>query len=160
SGTILHACDGGIYRLLDPDNEADVRRWVSVNGDIRPTELHSVAYDPLSNIVFGGTQDNGAATQLAPGEFTWTRLVGGDGGNVAVDSDQTAHPGTTIRYTSSQFFGNFNRTTWDASNTRLGGFTLVPLRIASGQGTGLTLFQFDPNIQFFNPYVLNAIDPS
>jgi hypothetical protein len=159
NGNLLHADDGGIYQLLDPDNEAGLRRWVAVNGDIRAIELHSVAYDPLSNIVFGGAQDNGAAIQLASSESTWAQLVGGDGGNVAVDSDQTAHPGTTIRYTSSQFFGNFNRTTWDGANTRVGGFTLVQLRITSGPGTGLTLFQ-DPNRQFYQPYVLNAIDPT
>lgn len=159
NGNILHADDGGIYRLLEPDSEAGVRRWVAVNGDIRAVELHSVAYDPLSNIVFGGSQDNGTPIQLAPGESTWAQLRGGNGGNVAVDSDQTAHPGTTIRYTSSQFFGAFNRTTWDASNTRVGGFTLVQLRITSGPGAGLTLFQ-DPNLQFYTPFVLNAIDPS
>jgi hypothetical protein len=119
SGNLLHADDGGIYQLIDPDNEAGVRRWIAVNGDIRAIELHSVAYDPLSNIVFGGTQDNGTPIQTAPGEITWVQLRGGDGGNVAVDSDQTSHPGTTIRYTSSQFFGFFNRTTWNAANTRL-----------------------------------------
>jgi hypothetical protein len=159
-GNLLHADDGGIYQLLDPDNEAGGRRWVSVNGDIRAIELHSVAYDPLSHVVFGGAQDNGAAFPLAPSEFPWVQFVGGDGGNVAVDSDQTAHPGTTIRYTSAQRLGVFNRTTWDASNTRVGGFTLVQLRITAGTETGLTLSQFDPNIQFLNPYVLNAIDPS
>jgi len=160
SGNLLHADDGGIYQLLDPDNEAGVRRWIAVNGDIRAIELNSVAYDPLSNIVFGGAQDNGTSIQTAPGEVTWTQLRGGDGGKVAVDSDQTAHPGTTIRYTSSQFFGFFNRTTWNAANTRVGGFSVVQLRITSGPGTGLTLFQFDPNIQFFQPFVLNAINPS
>jgi len=160
SGNLLHADDGGIYQLLDPDNEASVRRWVAVNGDIRAIELHSVAYDPLSNIVLGGAQDNGASIQTAPGEVTWTQLRGGDGGNVAVDSDQTAHPGTTIRYTSSQFFGFFNRTTWNATNTRVGGLTQVQLRITSGPGTGSTLFQADPNIQFYQPFVLNVIEPS
>jgi hypothetical protein len=109
--------------------------------------------------VFGGAQDNGAAIQLAPTEFTWEQLLGGDGGNVAVDGDQAAHPGTTIRYTSAQNFANFNQSTWDAANKFLG-LTLVQLRITSGPGTGLTLFQFDPNIQFYQPYVLNAIDPS
>jgi hypothetical protein len=160
SGNLLHADDGGIYQLIDPDNEAGVRRWIAVNGDIRAIELHSVAYDPLSNIVFGGTQDNGTPIQTAPGEITWVQLRGGDGGNVAVDSDQTSHPGTTIRYTSSQFFGFFNRTTWNAANTRVGGFTQVQLRITSGPGSGLTLFQFDPNIQFYQPFVLNTIDSS
>ncbi len=160
SGNILQANDGGFYKLIDPNNAAGMRQWSSVNGDIRPTELHSVAYDPLSNIVFGGTQDTGTTIQSAAGNFTWTELLQGDGGNVGVDSDQTAHVGTTIRYTSFQRFGFFNRTTWDATNTLVSGPTAVGLNITSGPGTGLTLFQFDPNIQFYQPFVLNAINPS
>jgi hypothetical protein len=111
NGNLLEADDGGIYRLVDPNNRLGQRQWVSVNGDIRPTEFHSVAYDPVSGIVFGGTQDNDTPIQSAPGSFAWTNLLSGDGGNVAVDSDQTAHPGTSIRYTSFQGFQFFNRTT-------------------------------------------------
>ncbi len=159
-GNLLQVNDGGIYRLVNPNSAAVTRQWVPVVGDIRPTEIHSVAYDPLSEVVFGGTQDNGTAIQQAPVGFTWSELIQGDGGVVAVDADQAAHPGTTVRYTSSQSLGSFNRTTWNAANTRIGGFTFVGLNIVSGPGTGQTLFQFDPNIQFYNPYVLNAIDPS
>jgi hypothetical protein len=159
NGDILLACDGGLFRLVDPHDEAGERRWVSVNGDLRSVEFHSVAYDPLSRIVFGGTQDNGTPIQVAPGEVTWTLFLRGDGGNVAVDSDQTAHPGTTIRYTSFQRFGFFNRTTWDAANTLVSGSTAVPLRITSGPGTGQTLYEFD-TVQFYQPFVLNALDPS
>lgn len=171
-GNLLQTNDGGIYRLVSP-NTAATRRWVPVVGNIRPTEYHSVAFDPLSKVTFGGTQDNGTPYQLAPGGFTGNELVGGDGGAVAVDGDQVAHLGTTLRYTSSQFFGcapnnmnvctqsgNFNRTTWNAANTRIGGLTFVGLNITAGAGAGQTLYQFDHNIQFFNPYVLNAIDPS
>jgi hypothetical protein len=159
NGNLLQANDGGLYRLVDPNNRFDQRQWVSVNGDIRPTEFHSVAYDPLSGIVFGGTQDNGTPIQPAPNDFTWVELLQGDGGNVAVDSDQTAHPGTSIRYTSFQGLQFFNRTIWDATNTMLDGFTTVPLLITSGPGTGETLFQFD-GVDFYQPFVLNAIDPS
>jgi hypothetical protein len=167
NGNLLQTNDGGIYRLANP-NTAATRQWVPVVGNIRPTEFHSVAFDPLSKVTFGGAQDNGTPYQLVPGGFTANELVGGDGGAVGVDGDQVAHPGTTLRYTSSQFFGccnaagvgNFNRTTWNAANTRIGGFTLVGLNIIAGSGTGQTLYQFDPNIQFYNPYVLNAIDPS
>jgi hypothetical protein len=159
NGNLLQANDGGIYRLFDPNNRLDQREWTSVNGDIRPTEFHSVAYDPLSGIVFGGTQDNGTPIQAAPGEFTWVELLGGDGGNVGVDSDQTAHPGITIRYSSFQNFGFFNRTTWDATNAMVDGFTPVRLLITSGLGAGETLFQFG-SIQFYQPFVLKAIDPS
>jgi hypothetical protein len=163
NGNLLQASDGGLYRLVDPNNREEQRQWSSVNGDMRPTEFHSVAYDPLSRIVFGGSQDVGTAVQSAPGEFTWMDLLQGDGGNVAVDGDQTAHPGITIRYTSFQVFSFFNRTTWDATNTMVGGFTPVQLLITSGPGTGKTLFEFDGlngNIQFYQPFVLNAIDPS
>jgi len=159
TGNLLHADDGGISRLLNPDVQS-VRQWVAINRGIRAIEAHSVAYDPLSKVVFIGTQDNGTAVQPGLGDLIWNQLRGGDGGNVAVDGDQTAHPGTTIRYTSSQNFGFFNRTTWDASNNLIGGFSQVQLRITSGPGSGLTLFQFDPNIAFYQAYVLNAIDPS
>jgi hypothetical protein len=159
SGAILHGCDGGVYELVDPNNRAGVRRWLSTNGNIRPTEFHSVAYDPLSRIMFGGAQDTGSTIQQIPGNFTWNELLQGNGGNVAVDSDQTAHAGTTIRYTSFTGFGFFNRTIWNAANTLVGGPTAVRLLITSGPGTGKTLFQFDPNIQFYQPYVLNALNP-
>jgi hypothetical protein len=79
NGDLLQASDGGLYRLLDPNNRMDQRQWVSVNGDIRPTEFHSVAYDPLSGIVLGGAQDTGVPIQPAPGEFTWADLLSGTG---------------------------------------------------------------------------------
>jgi len=159
TGNLLHADDGGISRLLNPDSQS-TRQWVGINREIRAVELHSVAYDPLSKIVFGGAQDNGTAIQPGPGDLSWGQILGGDGGNVAVDTDQSAHPGTTIRYISAQNFGLFRRSSWDASNNLVGNFIPVQLRITSGPGSGLTLFQVDPNIQFYQPYVLNTIDPS
>ena len=159
NSNLLQANDGGIFRLANP-NTAATRQWVPVVGNIRPNELHSVAFDPLSKIAFGGAQDTGTPIQGSPGSFTWGELIQGDGGVVAVDANQTAHPGTTVRYTSFTQLGSFNRTTWNAANAMVGGFTFVGLNIVSGSGTGMTLFQFDPNIQFYNPYVLNAIDPS
>jgi len=158
NGRLLQGNDGGIFRLSNPDNTSRV--WSSINGTIQPTEVHSVAYDPLSSVVFGGTQDTGTPVQSAPGNVTWNELLQGDGGNVAVDTDQTTHSGTTLRYTSFQFLGSFNRTTWNASNVRLGGFTILGLAITSGSGTGQTLSNFDPNVQFYNPYTLNRINPA
>src|SRR5262249_18536761 len=100
NSNLLQATDGGIYRLVNP-NTPGIRQWVPVVGNIRPTEYHSVAFDPLSKVTFGGTQDNGTPYQLAPGGFTGNALLGGDGGAVAVDGDQVAHLNTTLRYSSS-----------------------------------------------------------
>ena len=77
-----------------------------------------------------------------------------------MDSDRTAHPGTSIRYTSTQLLGTFNRSAWDATNARVGGFTFPQLLITSGPGTGERLLEFDLGIKFYQPLVLNAIDPS
>lgn len=159
SGNILHSNDGGIYRLIQPNNP-NLRIWTSALGNIRPCEIHSAAYDSVSNIVFGGAQDNGTPVQLASGKFPATDISGGDGGVVAVDSDQIAHPGTSIRYSCAQFLMNFSRRTYNAANELVDGPTPLPLLIVSGPGTGETLFEFDLNIQFDNPYVLNAIDQS
>jgi hypothetical protein len=157
-GNLLQASDGGIYRLNNPDNPA-TRAWVSLNGNLRVTEFHSIAFDPLSGVLFGGTQDNGTPVQQAPNSSTWPEFQGGDGGVVGVDGDQTAHPNTSIRYTSSQFFGNFLRSTWDPNNNFLSG-VLVGLNITGGAGTGHTLRQFDPNIQFYQPFVIDSVAPT
>ena len=66
AGNLLQANDGGIVRLVRP-NTPTMRRWVAVDGNIKSAELHSIAYDPLSNIIFGGTQDNGTPIQSSPG---------------------------------------------------------------------------------------------
>src|SRR5439155_13555956 len=51
NGDILQGNDGGIVRLTAPNSRGDLL-WESVNGDIRPTEAHSAAYDAFSNVVF------------------------------------------------------------------------------------------------------------
>jgi hypothetical protein len=157
NGNLLQTNDGGIVRLSTPNTSA-TRSWAPVDGNLRSAEFHSVAYDPLSNVTFGGLQDNGTAYQLTPGAFTGNELLGGDGAVVGLDADQVAHSGTTLRYSSFQNLASFNRTTWNAANTRISGFTLVGLNIVSGTGTGMTLFQFDKNIQFYNPFTINAIN--
>jgi hypothetical protein len=120
-GDLLQTNDGGIFRLSNPNN-ANTRKWVSVNGNLGVTEFLSVAYDPLSKVVFGGTQDNGTVIQLAlgtapgTGGLTWFEFMGGDGSVVGVDADQVAHPGTTKRYSSTPALGSFTRSFWDVLN--------------------------------------------
>src|SRR5262249_32647888 len=70
NGNLLQANDGGIFRLTNPNTSA-TRSWGAVVGNIRPNELHSVAFDPLSKITFGGAQDTGTPIQGTLGNFTW-----------------------------------------------------------------------------------------
>lgn len=163
-GNLLQANDGGIYRLNQPNNEEN-RIWTSVLGNIRPCEIHSAAFDSVSKIVFGGSQDNGTPIQQDTDEFLANDFTGADGGIVAVDTDQTAHPGTSIRYTCVPFLRRFNKTSFNASNNVVAGPTLLPLLILNGPNAGKPLVppppaETDLNIQFYNPYVLNALDPT
>ena len=161
-GNLLQTNDGGIARLVSP-NTASTRKWAAIVGNIRSAEFHSIGYDSLSNIVFGGAQDNGTPVQKTPGNYTWMQLIGADGGVVGVDNSNSTE---SLRYSSFQIFGFFNRSAWDATNTMLRQVA-VKLIITSGPGSNpadpsknMTLSQFDKNIQFYQPFALNAIDPS
>jgi Dockerin type I domain/RTX calcium-binding nonapeptide repeat (4 copies) len=178
AGNLINTNDGGVYKLINPNGPN--RQWVSVNGDIRTAEFYSVAYDSLNNAYFGGLQDNGTPHQDnppafpggSPADFNATDRTGADGGVVAVDNDQVAHPGTTIRYGSEQFLGRFtfSQKVFDNTNTFMSS-TEIPL-VVNGAG-GKTLrslapsppapsgtFDFDNGIQFIQPFILNAVDPT
>ncbi len=157
SGTILlHGCDGGLFRLNSPDSAA--RKWASFNGNIRPSEIHNIAYDSLSHVLLSGNQDTGSSYQLSPNNLTWTDISLGDGSNVAVDADQTAHPGTSIRYESYTELQSFTRHTFGSNNVEISR-TEPALNIVSGPGTGSTILDYDSTRQFNNPFILNRYNP-
>lgn len=158
-GNILFSGDGGI-NILNFPNDPILRVWTSINGNIRPTEFQSIAYDSLSKVIIGGCQDTGTAMQTQPNSFTWFDFFEGDGGVVAVDNDQAAHPGISYRYTSAADLEAFERSSWDASNLLLNREE-VGLLIGNGPFAGDKLTKdVDSSIQTYNPYVLNKIDPS
>ena len=153
SGNILAGTDGGIYRLSSPATSARV--WSSVIGTLRATEFWSTGYDTSTNTLLGGAQDTGSPEQTANGSLTWRDFQTADGGQVAVDTTSTA--GKSIRYTTRQNLGGFNRATFDSAGNQLTS-AAVGL-IVNGTG-GQNLFQWDPNIRFVQPYVLNNVDPT
>ena len=162
---LLHGCDGGLFELADPDTAPDGsgggRTWLSFNGDIRPTEIHSIAFDPLSHILISGNQDTGTSYQVSVNSQTWTDIALGDGAVVAVDADQTAHEGTSLRYESFIQMQSFRRHTFNSSNVEdTSKRASVGLNIVSGTGSGSTLLQADNTRQFYNPWVLNNINPA
>lgn len=112
NGNLIEVDDGGIYRRTNP--QANNGDWFSMNGDIQTTEFHSVAWDAVSDIVIGGTQDNGVPEQSLPSNSRWRSVRNADGGNVAVDDFST--PGFSNRYSSVQNLGTFRRRVYDAAN--------------------------------------------
>jgi hypothetical protein len=158
---LVYAGDGGISLLVDPNNTLTNRHWIDCNGDLRCTELRSIAYDALSKVVIAGAQDVGTPVQSAQGSLAWNELTSGDGVLVAADADQSAHAGTSIRYSSYPKLASFQRTTWDANNKNTA-TAAVQLNITNGTYSGkkLTGAGSDPGLAFYTPYVLNAITPS
>jgi len=143
-GELIETDDGGIYRRTNPrSNTGD---WFSLIGDLQTTEFHDVSYDTFSNVVIGGAQDTGTPVQLLPFQARWESLLTADGGDVAVDTTST--PGISVRYSSNQNLGNFNRTFWDSANTFVG-FTFPALTLVGGT---------PPVRQFVTPVVVNGVD--
>ena len=157
NGDLLYACDGGIFKLKAVSDHR-LRQWVSINGNLSPTEAHSAAFDPVSELALSGNQDTGTSVQSLIKNVIWNEVISGDGADVAVDADQHVHVGTSIRYWGYPELEWFNRTIYDASNKMME-HAVLQLKIVSGPGAGKTLPGFDRNIQFYCPFALNRLEP-
>ncbi len=165
NGNILESDDGGIYRLVNQN--AAGTQWQAFATMPRVTQfITNIDYDQLNNVIVGGTQDTGSPEQI--GGFNWRDTSQADGGFTAVDNDQVAHPGTTLHYSSSQFFGGFQRETLDNTNAPTGTAN-VGLAIAGAGGStltkavtiaGNTTRTFDNTLQFTQLFALNRITPA
>ena len=152
NGNIVEGDDGGVFRLLNPNTLA-TRQWVTLNGDLRLTELHSVGYDSVNHIIVGGAQDNGTSRQNGPGDPVWTKLLGGDGGVVNVANSATE----SIKYISAQEIGNFRA----ISNLDTGGDGRdLEVNDSGSFFDDDELVDFDDTVQFRQPIILNQVDPS
>jgi len=149
AGNIIEVDDGGIYRRTSPKNNTG--DWFSVNGNLRVTEMHDVAYDPISNILMSGNQDTGTTEQIVAGGAAWRSVSTADGGDVSVDSVTLAASAQSIRYSSFQNLGGFRRRVVDAANTVIS--TTYPALTVTGGGAALAK-------QFKTPVKLNAVAPS
>ena len=151
NGDLIEVDDGGVNRQTNPaDNTGD---WVSLNGNLRVTEQHDVAYDSNSNILMSGNQDTGTVEQIATGGLIWRSLRTADGGDVVVDDTST--PGTSVRYFSTQNLGldnlgvfQFFRRSCDALNA-CGANTRVGMNVTTGAGL---------LPQFVTPLALNVMN--
>ncbi len=100
--TLFVGNDGGLFRTTDaraavatgptaPCNTSNGSvPWTSLNNGYGVTQFyHGLPY-PGGTTYFGGTQDNGTLRGLdSTGANSWTAILGGDGGYVAVDPANT-----------------------------------------------------------------------
>ena len=148
-GNIIEVDDGGIFRRTSPqDNTGD---WFSIAGDLTVTEFHDISYDTISNIVIGGTQDNGTLEQISSDALRFRQVSPADGGDVAVDDITLAGSGQSIRYSSFQDLGAFRRRVVDANNNVIS--TVFPAVAVQGNGAALIP-------QFSTPVHLNSVNPA
>jgi hypothetical protein len=146
NGVLLEVSDGGVYKRTSARDSTG--NWFSLNGDIQTSEVHSMAYDPISGRVFGGLQDNGSNRQTSDANRIFQTVLQGDGGDAAVE---VVNPTTSVRYTSAQNLRNFIRQTCDSAGTC--GSTVAP---------ALTPIDGSPLVsgQFVTPIQTNRFGPS
>ena len=77
---IVYECnDGGVYRSDDKG-----LTFKKVSHGLVITQFYDVgSWDPISNVVGGGTQDQG--TNMSGGGLTWKKVLGADGGYMVFD---------------------------------------------------------------------------
>lgn len=82
--TVYFGNDGGVWRTDDIYSVAPLTGWVNLNSGYAVTQFYGGARHANSDIVVGGTQDNGSL-RTSGGATTWTTMFGGDGGFAASD---------------------------------------------------------------------------
>ncbi len=91
NGNLFDCNDGGIYVSRNNGNS-----WTDLSAGLGITQLYKIAItESDSNIVLGGTQDNGA--RIRRGD-KWYEVTGGDGMDCAIDPKQPNIMYTTYAY--------------------------------------------------------------
>ena len=146
AGTLLESDDGGVFKRTAPTGNTG--NWFSLNGDIQTAEIHSIAYDPVSGLVFSGLQDNGSNQQTSDSTRTFLTFGSGDGADNAVEVVSSSQ---SVRYSSSQNLGNLNRR---SCNTAGVCSSIVALALTPADGS------LRVTGQFYSPITANRIAPS
>lgn len=115
---------------------ANQMTWTSLNNGYQVTQFYHGAVYPDGTTFFGGTQDNGTLHGNQAGGQNWSSILGGDGGYVAVNRDNT-----DILYAE-----NTGKSLQRSLN---GGATFASIHAGVTEGGG--------NFQFIHPF---AMDPT
>lgn len=143
-GSLVTACDGGVYRLPNPGNGPGKgeRRWTAIGKTIRNNEAFSVALDTLNNVLTVASADNGTSVQQKPGSSQWTTTLWGDGAVQAVNNDA---PDVSWRYSEDGDLSAFLRWKVDKDNNASGEQVLLASSATPSElGSGLNTVDREP----------------
>ncbi len=153
-GSLIEVDDGGVYRRTTPATNAG--DWFSLSGTLQIAEVYSVAYDSNSHTIFAGAQDNGTSRQNGAGPNTvWRQFDDGDGGDVDVDIYTLEGSNQSIRFSSSQNLGSFQRFVVDENNGPVSDARLFPV-----DGSGSDILPFGLSPPFLTPVEVNKVRPT
>ena len=143
---LYNGSDGGVARSRDLG-----QTWEQLNHDLGVTQFYAFAVHPTnSNIMLGGTQDNGTPMVLNDQVNAWEELVGADGWQTYFD-----HTDPTRVYASTQKLGMarfvMNYTTGQPIDGKLIGYV--------DGSNGITKRDYD-NAAFYAPYELSPNNPN
>ena len=148
--TMFLAGDGGVWRtpnaragrstdLSATCNPASTAvAWASLNHDLGVTQFYQGTPTPDGSRVLGGTQDNGTIRAAVGARNSWEKILGGDGGYVAVDPTNPS-----VLYAETQFLG-LRKSIDGGSN-----WALAVQGIQEGQD----------DVLFIMPFVMDPSDP-
>ena len=86
SNVVFITNDGGLYRADDIRTASQSQGWTALNQGYSVTQFYSGSGNPATQIIIGGSQDNGTLRydpKFLPDH--WTVMSGGDGGMTASD---------------------------------------------------------------------------
>lgn len=133
---ILSASDGGLFRSTDAG-----ATFAEMSAGMVTVQFHSGTPHPRTDLVIGGTIDNGTLTAFDG--MRWSEVAGGDGGYTAIDPDDP-------RYVYAElYYLHFLRSTDFGRSFQL---AMIGIPRASGFGTS------DP-VAFIAPFELSPRDP-
>lgn len=145
---ILTGNDGGIWRSLD--NSAS---WTGTGigpapptinaGGLQTALFYNIDINANGSVTEGGLQDNGTVRYTGPGLTAWTDTQGGDGWDIAFDSQNANNA-----YNTSGFWSPAPCTrVWKSTNGGASWPTdVTPWGVATDQGCYLAPVNADPNV--------------
>jgi outer membrane autotransporter protein len=170
AGNLLMGSDGGVYKLLNPQNnpEGGTPTWTGLNtSTLQLREPFQVGYGANAHRLVVAAQDNGVAIQSAPNSALYNSVQRADG-HVAVVSD-TTFPNLSVYYTSTQSLDSLARLILDSNGNPVSPLGPTPAGIpvtcnvtnqsvtSCGLATGATgATAKDENVTV----VLNGFDPT